>query len=298
VKGRKTLFVALIAAFMIMGTAVVAIAHSRATGNRVIDAPNKIEMETTGNDVRWILPGPRALDPAVFGTPGAEKGLDVLPLDKRADTDSGYFFSMNGTDPAPTPFSNNSAPITGEAEVKVKDVTALSGSSTKDTIKAEFEFTSPAGDEYKVVVKEALPEIPDHENFGGVGINALQHGATGIGTPLMPQLMAYIAFWGKANLYVNGELNNGVDADGNPVGARFVHFMLSERVRSTDGSYTLAFNEQVDPDGAWQAHLILPNVGLTSAGPTPSAVPTGFELPNGAEQPFLHIMYDSVKVDS
>jgi len=276
---------------MIMGTAVVAIAHSRATGNRVVDAPIKVDIDTTGNDVKWILPGPRALDPAVFGTPGAEKGLDLLPIDKRATTADGYFVSGDGSTPMMTPFSNNSAVISGEADVSVKDVTAVSGPTTKDKIKAEFEFTSPPdknGDvtEYKLVVKKALPEI-DHENFGGVGVNALQHGATGIGTPLMPQLMAYVAFWGAGDLYVNGELQPD---------KRFVHFMLSENVRDDD--YNLVFNDGVDPDGAWQAHLILPPVALGADGPFANPVPTGFILPNGNPQPFMHIMFDSVKVDS
>ena len=138
-KGRKTLFVALFAAFMIVGTAVVAVAHSSSSGNRVIDAPNKIEMESTGDNVRWILPGPRALDPAVFGIPGAEKGLDLLPLDQRVSTTDGYFFSMNGTSPAPTPFSNKWAPIEGEAEVEVKDVTAVSGPSRSEEHTSELQ---------------------------------------------------------------------------------------------------------------------------------------------------------------
>ncbi len=291
-RSRKTLFVALLAAFMIVGTAVIAIAHSTASGNRVVDAPNKVEIETTGDSVRWILPGPRELDPAIFGTPGAEKGLDLLPLAKRADTPNGYFFSMNGTTPAPTPFSDKSMDITGEAKIEAKDVTAVSGPTTKDEVDAEFEFTSPAGDEYKLVVKKALPEV-DHENFGGVGINALQHGATGIGTPLMPQLMSYVAFWGAGRLWVNGVEQTDT---------RFVHFMLSQRVRTdvnADGSgYELAFNDEVDADGPWQAHLILPPVALRNGGPVMDVpVPTGFILPNGAEQPFMHIMFDSVKVD-
>jgi len=295
-RGRKTLFVALLAAFMIVGTAVIAIAHSTASGNRVVDAPNKVEIETTGDSVRWILPGPRGLDPAIFGTPGAEKGLDLLPLGKRANTPNGYFFSMDGTNPAPTPFSDKSKAITGEAEIEVKDVTAVSGPTTQDKVDAEFEFTSPAGDKYKLVVKKALPEI-DHENFGGVGINALQHGATGIGTPLMPQLMSYVAFWGAGRLWVNGIEQTDT---------RFVHFMLSQRVRTdvnADGSgYELAFNDEVDADGPWQAHLILPPVALRNGGPVMNVpVPTGFEvtMPNGmtVEQPFMHIMFDSVKVD-
>jgi len=186
-----------------------------------------------------------------------------------------------------TPFSNNWAPITGEAAVEVKDVTSVSGPSTEDKIHADFKFTSPDGEiSYRLVVKKALPEIPDHENFGGVGINALQHGATGIGTPLMPQLMAFIAFWGAGDLYVDGELQPE---------KRFVHFMLSENVRDDD--YNLVFNDKVDPEGDWQAHLILPPVALGSDGPFDNPVPTGFELPNGQNQPFLHIMFEDVQVD-
>jgi len=287
VKGRKTLFVALFAAFMIVGTAVVAVAHSKSAGNNVIDATNTVSMKAKdGGDVRWILPGPRALDPAVFGTFGDEKGLDLLPASQRVDTSDGYFFSMDGVRPAPTPFSNNWKSIEGEAEVKVKNVTAVSGPSTRDEIDAEFEFTSPDGEnEYKLIVKKALPEI-DHENFGGVGVNALQHGATGIGTPLMPQLMSLIAFWGAGDLYVNEVLQPD---------KRFVHFMLSQNVRDDD--YNLVFNDGVDPGGAWQAHLIMPPVAVGPDGPFPSPVPTGFNLPveGNPEQPFLHIMFEDVQ---
>ena len=285
---RKTLFVALLAALMVVGTAVVAIAHSSSSGRRVIDAPNTVEMETRdGGDVRWILPGPRKLESAVFGTPDRPLREELLPLDKRADTPEGYFVSGDGETAMMTPFSNKWAPITGEAEVKVKDVTSVSGSSTEDTIHADFKFTSPDGEiSYRLVVKKALPEIPDHENFGGVGVNALQHGATGIGTPLMPQLMAFIAFWGAGDLYVNGELQPE---------KRFVHFMLSENVRDDD--YNLVFNDGVNPEGDWQAHLILPPVALGSDGPFDNPVPTGFELPNKQNQPFLHIMFEDVQVD-
>ncbi len=289
-KTKKILAVALTTAVLVLATASVAVAHSSSSNRRVIDAPNKVKMEAKeGGEVRWILPGVRKLDPAIFGTPGNPLREDLIPEAARA-VDGAFY-----TTQSPTPFSDNSAPIEGEAKVKVKDVTSVSGATTEDKIDAEFEFTSPDGSiEYKVVVKDALPEIPDHENFGGVGINALQHGATGIGTPLMPQLMAFIAFWGKADLYVDGVLQNGA-----PDQQRFVHFMLSERVRSSvaDG-YTLAFDDQVDPEGTLQAHLILPPMALTPSGPVGSPVSTGFILGNGAEQPFLHIMYDTIKVKS
>ena len=44
-------------------------------------------------------------------------------------------------------------------------------------------------------------------------------------------------------------------------------------------------------------HLILPNIEVTPDGPQTSPVPTGFELLNGMEQPFLHIMYEDVTLN-
>jgi hypothetical protein len=287
VKKKRTLFATLIVGALLATTASVAVAHSR-SNRTVVGGPNRVHMVAPkGGEVRWVLPGVRALDPEIFGTPGDPLRTDLIPEEMRA-TDGDLF-----TTPGPTPFSDNSAPAEGHASVRVTDITSVAGSTTQDEIDAKFEFTSPDGEiDYTVIVKDALPEIPDHENFGGVGVNALQHGATGIGTPLMPQLMAFVAFWGKADLYVNGELQNGGDDQ-----KRFVHFMLSERVRTgVDDGYTLAFDADVDPEGSLQAHLIMPPVALTPGGPTDSPVSTGFTLPNGAEQPFLHIMYDTVRV--
>jgi len=284
-RGRKALFVALLTAFMIVATAVVAIAYSQSAGNRVIDAPNNAGMMAKkGGDVRWILPGFRELDPAVFGTPEAPLRTELLPTGMRAVTDDGKYVAGKDGAPTPTPFSNNWMPIAGQAKVKVRDITAVSGPTTRDQVDAVFKFTSPGGqNSYRLVVKKAIPEV-DHENFGGVGINALQHGATGIGTPLMPQLMSYIAFWGAGDLWVNGVKQPD---------KRFVHFMVTNNVRDDD--YNLVFDDGVDPDGTWQAHLILPPVAVGADGPFPSPVPTEFVLPNGATQPFLHIMFEDVR---
>jgi len=49
-------------------------------------------------------------------------------------------------------------------------------------------------------------------------------------------------------------------ATGSASSRRFVHFMVSENVRDDD--YNLVFNDGVDPEGDWQAHLILPPVAL------------------------------------
>lgn len=68
-----------------------------------------------------------------------------------------------------------------------------------------------------------------------------------------------------------------------------VHFL-------TVDAYALQHAEQHGPStNAY--HLILPNIEVTPDGPQTSPVPTGFELPNGMEQPFLHIMYEDVTLN-
>lgn len=129
-----------------------------------------------------------------------------------------------------------------------------------------------------------LPQLPAHEDFGGVGLNVVQHGRTGIGTKMMPQVLSYIAFWGVADLYRDGVL---VADD------RFVHFMATERVRDPDGDYSLVFDDGVIHDEV-HAHLILTPTAVTSSGPVDRPVETDFELPNGQDQPFLHIMFEEI----
>lgn len=278
-QGKKT-FVALAVAAMVALTSVVAFASAPRT---VVGGPTIVKLKASADgDVRWVMPGVRRLDPSIFGTAGEPLREELLPLDARTVRDGVYQTKMPG------PFGDMAKPITGSATIKVKDLTSVAGPMTEDEIEAEFRFTSPDGaHEYRVVVEQALPQLPDHENFGGVGINVVQHGRTGIGTALMPQVMAFVTFWGPATFYVDGEKV----ADN-----RFVHFMLTERVRDPEGDYRLAFDDEVDHD-SMHAHLILPPVIVTTGGPQDSAVPTGFQLPMGmGEQPFLHIMFENMKV--
>jgi hypothetical protein len=69
--------------------------------------------------------------------------------------------------------------------------------------------------------------------------------------------------------------------------------MLTSDVR--DENYEIVFDDGVD-NSRVHFHLILPPTELTAQGPTDSPVPTGFILPNGVEQPFLHIMFEDVSV--
>lgn len=214
---------------------------------------------------------------------GFEEDVGV-PLEDRLTTADGTAYTTTAT---PNPFSDNWAQITGSSRVAVVDRTAVAGPTTRDRIDATFEFTSPDGEHaYRVVMTRTLPQIPGHENFGGVGLNVVQHGRTGIGIKLMPQALSYIAFWGVADLYRDGEL---------VAGDRFVHFMATERVRDPAGDYSLGFDEDVIHDEV-HAHLILPPVAVTASGPVDRPVETDFQLPNETDQPFIHVMYEDISL--
>lgn len=201
--------------------------------------------------------------------------------------DSGDSYSFTFTDYTttlmPTPFSDKFARVTGSLSLMARDVSAMDGPDTEDEVDFTATFTNPKGVEYKVVVKKAIPRGPDHPFFGGVATNHLMHGMTGIGTRLMPTQFVYLAFWGLGDLFVKGKK---VDAH------RIVHVMLGEKVR--DENYKLVFDKDVNHE-ATHLHLILPPVKGSPKGPIQSPVPTGFILPNGKQQPFLHIMFETIE---
>jgi hypothetical protein len=74
---------------------------------------------------------------------------------------------------------------------------------------------------------------------------------------------------------------------------RFDHFMVTERVRDPEGDYSLGFDEDVIHDEV-HGHLILPPVAVTPDGPVACPVETGFALPNGSDQPFIHVMFEDI----
>lgn len=57
----------------------------------------------------------------------------------------------------------------------------------------------------------------------------------------------------------------------------------------------LVFEEDIGNNQV-HLHVILPNVEVTPDGPQESPVPTGFEHPNGAEQPFIHLMFGELDI--
>jgi len=252
---------------------------------KLIGGPVTVSVsQESGKDVRWILPGPRKLDPGIFGTPdqplGFEDGVG-LPLSARMTNEDGTAYT---TTAMPTAFSDNFKVVTGSLSLDAADATFVDGASTSDTLDLTATFTGPDGTEYKVTVGSVLPRGPDHPFFGGVATNVIHHGRTGLGTKLMPQVYTSVAFWGKAELSVDGEV---------VATNRLVHAMLTSDVR--DENYEIVFDDGVD-NSRVNFHLILPPTELTAQGPAGSPVPTGFILPNGVEQPFLHIMFEDISV--
>ncbi len=286
---RRPLAASLLAATLIAPTALGAVAGQENTGSDsdVLTGvvPREAEVEA-GGDVRWIFPGPRRLDPAIFGTPdqplGFEDGVGV-PTAGRLESDDGDAYT---TTEEPTLFSDIWEAAAGDATVRVVDRTASAGKETEDEIEATFTFESPDGEhDSRVEVTKPLPMMPDHENFGGVGLDVTIHGRTGIGTKLVPQLFAPIAFWGIGELYIDDEMVSD---------NRLVHFMATQRVRDPEGDYELVFDEGVIRDEV-HGHLVLPPVTVTPDGPVDGPIATGVMLENGKEQPFLHVLYEDVE---
>ncbi len=247
----------------------------------------------------WVFPGPRALDPAVFGTPAAPLGdwpapwpLYGVPLDKRATNDAGDAYT---TTTEPTPFSDRFASVAGSVDMTLLDATAVDGATTKDTIDFSAEFQGPKGEHsYRVVVTRPLPHGFVYPFFGGVATNLLLHGASNVGTPLMPTEYTYAAFWGIGQVYRDGELVND---------HQLVHAMLTEPVRG-DGYALMEEGSVPAPNASPKAmtlHLLVAPYRVTGGTPPvePAPVHSGVMLdtPNGTvEQPFFHVMFQSFTV--
>ena len=223
----------------------------------------------------WQYPDRRALDPALFGTPDAPLNIDLLPLANRETTADGSAYT---TIRNPAMFSNNIEMIEGNFAMQVRDLTAQDSRDSRDEIAMEAEFAAPDGRMIRVVMNRVIPVGPDHPFFGGVGTDVLMHGSTGIGTPLVAREFSYITAWGVGDIYVDGEMADS---------GRVVHVMVSERTRDAD--YMSGFDVAM-PDEL-EIHLAMPPVRVSPDGPQPSPVPTGVMLPNGVEQPFIHVNF-------
>lgn len=265
-----------------------------------------------GKVVYWVLPGPRRIDASVFGIPKDPKTtgekqiqeaqgpvkallqqlpiLVGIPLKDRATNPAGIDYTQTTI---ATPFSDKGAIISGSLDVTYIDhqPTDTSGdpTATKDQAKLSLKFTDPQGHHYEVkLLKVFMPPIPGWNTQGGVMIDWFHHGTTGTGSPLMPLVYTYGAFWGVGDVYIDGQLADHM---------MVTHCMTTNTVR--DQNYKLAFNEELplplDKTIAGQAqhtHCIVLPVTITPQGPKYEPVKTAFKLPNGETQPFIHVMFE------
>ncbi len=222
--------------------------HAQQAPQDLLGGPIKVDaVQPAGGLAQLVLPGPRTLDPNVFGSrarPGAHDVLlgDVGKFGMIAD-DGRYTISDHAT-----PFSNWLFEGQGSVRMTVIDRTANDAASTKDEINFEAEFTLPDGVPYRVVVNKPLAHGMDHPIFGGVGTNMIIHGQTGIGTALMPAEFMYAGFWGTGDIYRDGELINE---------AHMVHVMVTEITRDETGKLLFSGEMGRDP-GKRMLHLMIP----------------------------------------
>lgn len=277
--------------------------------------------QQAGKVIYWVLPGPRDLEEEVFGTPDNPKALlepkiqaakeaggpptvpELLqqvpimvaaPEEGRRVTENGeYVFAQ------PTPFSNQARIVEGQFEATFNDMVNSDPpgkpGETPDTAEFSAEFTDPQGNQYRVVLDHVVkPPFPGYETEGGVMLDSVHHGTTGTGSPLMPKVDTVAALWGVGELHINGE-----EVDDH----RVMHVMTTEVVRNKDYELVhtedlpLAPEERHISDQEHHTHLMMPPIKGSPQGPVFSPVPTAFELPNGENQPFLHIMFEQDEVE-
>ncbi len=216
---------------------------------------------------QWALPGPRALDPAVFGTPAHPTGWDPapfplagVPVGMRQSQDGRYTIVDHAT-----PFSDWRVIGVGDVRMRLVDRTAIDGATTKDEVHFEAEFDAPdKSHHYKVVARKPLAHGIAFPTFGGVVTNHLLHGVTGIGTRLMPTEFTYAAFWAVGDVYVDGKLTNP---------DQLVHVMVTEGVRGK--GWRLGFDKDIHGEGVVM-HLMVPPFRVTPKGLVRAPVRSGY----------------------
>jgi hypothetical protein len=264
-------------ALMVAGLTLAGATFAQADGMK----PGEMSASADGTAL-WQFPDKRQLDPALFGTPAEPLNVELLPIAMRATNADGTAYT---TIAKPLMFSNKIKMTTGSFEMTVNDKTAKDGMGSKDEVAMEANFVGPNGRNFRVTMNKVIPKGPDHPFFGGVGTNVLMHGGTGIGTPLVAQEFSYITAWGVGDIYIDGEK---VDSK------RVIHVMVSERTR--DDNFKVGFGV-AKPDEL-EIHLAMPPLKGSKTGPVPSPVPTGVKLPNGKDQPFIHVnFYGNAKLE-
>lgn len=266
-------------------------AHMNAEPQQLLGGPLEVNVQQNSGGVFVIVPSRRTLDPYVFGTPqmprafGGTAGINGLPPGARG-TEGGQYTQMK----KPSPFGDkNIVMANGQLNIEAVDATAADAAESGDEVSFRASWEDKQGNTYEVRCCQMLATHGvEYPTFGGVVTNTLMHGSTRIGTALMPTQYVYFAFWGMGEVRKNGEVLQK---------PRLVHGMLTEYVRKEN--YELAMDDEVSP-GRRHFHLMVPPMR-----PQPEEqnfvhdnVETGFNLPNGMELPFWHVMFENLEINA
>lgn len=172
-----------------------------ATRNRPSGPTNGIGIDVSvrqqeGKAVNWVLPGPRRLSEAVFGTPDnpvmsddhikhvakqhpklaellQEFPLPVgVPEKMRQTNEEGTKYTVTSKN---TAFGDAHEPVTGSLDLTYRDRQPWGGfRQATDQIDFDVQFTDPAGNSYTMEVDRL-----EERMFGGVLNGGIIHGSTG-----------------------------------------------------------------------------------------------------------------------
>lgn len=257
----------------------------------LLGGPLSFTIRQNSGGVFVSLPDHRTLDPDVFGTPEqplaftGTPGMTGVPVPLRGVSD-GQFTQFERM----SPFGDkNTTMANGNLMLQATDRTATDAATTEDEVMLKASWEDPDGNTYAIRCCEMLVSAgPEFPTFGGVVTNHILHGFTGIGTPLMPTEYTYAAFWGMGAVLKNGEV---VDKP------RIVHGMLTEYVRGEN--YRLVSDSEVTPTRRHFHLMVAPFMPVQGEHKfQPKDVATGFELPNGMELPFWHVMFENLEIES
>jgi hypothetical protein len=198
---------------------------------------------------------------------------------------------------ATTPFGNRGIPVDGSSmeidyiDRRTED-SAQSPFATADAVRADIAFEDPQGNSYRLEPKVVYqPPIPGYKTKGGVMTDDVHHGETGTGSPLMPKMYTWAAFWAIGDVEVNGEVAEQNDN-------KLMHCMTTEAVR-TD-TYALAHQpdlplERRQTAGDQRHHTqcsVMP-ITLERDGPNHEPVETAYQMTTGEMQSFIYVTFEN-----
>jgi hypothetical protein len=186
---------------------------------------------------------------------------------------------------SPTPFSDKIKMTSGSYNLIVSDNVDIDSESSTDVVSSvNIEFTANNGKKFKIDKINVIHKpdgAGDHTFFGGVGLNKVMHGNSGIGTELMPKMLAYMTLWGLVDLK-DAETDEVVAAN------RVIHVMVASRVRDKNLAMIPEVENDMSNHDTWMAetHVIL--IPFDMQG-NMSPVP-------GTDHGFIHMMWENVNL--